>query len=233
MALRRPFLALLPVLVLVTVGCRQDMHDQAKYQPFEASNLFPNGMASRPAVPNAVARGQLREDPGYFTGKDAAGEFVTAFPLATLRQAVVEERWPLALPDTDSGFTRAVLRRGEQRFEMFCIHCHGKTGAGNGMIVQRGFKQPESYHSDRLRASAPGYFVNVMTEGFGQMSSYRHLVKVEDRWAIAAYIKALQLSQAARGSDLSPGDLDALEKARSGEHQADDQHGGGAHSGAK
>jgi mono/diheme cytochrome c family protein len=231
-ALRRSLLVLAPVLALLAVGCRQDMHDQAKYQPLEASDLFPDGMASRPVIANTVARGQLQEDVAFFTGKDEAGEFVATFPLAQLRQAVEEERWFVSLPGTDSGDSRAILRRGQQRYEMFCTHCHGRTGEGNGMIVQRGFKKPESYHSDRLRASAPGYFVNVMTEGFGQMSTYRHMVKVEDRWAIAAYIQALQLSQSARASDLSPEDLDALQGG-GGEHDSGDHHGGDGHSGAK
>jgi mono/diheme cytochrome c family protein len=100
--------------------------------------------------------------------------------------------------------TREVLLRGQERYDVFCSPCHGRAGTGNGMIVRRGYKQPTSFHDPRLRSAPVGYFVNVMTEGFGVMPSYAPQVEVEDRWAIAAYVRALQYSQNARLADLSP-----------------------------
>jgi mono/diheme cytochrome c family protein len=187
--------------LVLTLACRQDMHDQAKYEPYEASPFYANGMSSRQPPAHAVARGFLRDDVEFYTGLTAAGQPVPAFPLATLRG-----QWPGGAEMGDEEFLGSVLRRGEQRFGMFCTPCHGRVGFGDGMIVQRGFQQPTSFHEERLRNALPGYFVNVMTEGFGQMSSYAAQVTPADRWAIATYIRALQLSQHARLTEL-PGDV--------------------------
>lgn len=172
----KPVLTVLLVLPLVILaGCRQGLYDQAKYEPYEASVVFPDGAAARPLPAHTVARGHLREDVGYHTGKDAAGQLVPAFPMEV---------------------TREVLERGRRRFEIFCSPCHGKTGVGNGMIVQRGFKKPASYLEEWVRVMPPGFFVNAMTEGYGVMPSYASQVPPQDRWAIAAWIQVLQ---AARG----------------------------------
>ena len=173
--------ALAVVLVsLALAGCRQDMHDAPRYEPLEASTFFANGQASRTLVANTVPRGLLREDTHLNEGR-IDGRLATAFPMA---------------------ITPAVMQRGQERFNVFCSPCHGRTGSGNGMVVQRGFRAPPSYHEDRLRNAPVGYFFDVMTNGFGAMQDYAAQVPVADRWAIAAYIRALQLSQRATLADV-------------------------------
>lgn len=180
------------LLLALGVACRQDMHDQPKVEPFEASDFFADGMASRAPVEGTVARGELRADDHLYRGLDAEGNFATSLPM------------PL---------TRDLLERGRERYDIFCAPCHGRTGDGDGMVVRRGFKAPESFHQERLRTSPQGYFFDVMTNGFGEMSSYASQVPVEDRWAIAAYIQALQLSRHADRAQLSSADLEALSAA--------------------
>jgi mono/diheme cytochrome c family protein len=156
------------------------MHNQAKYKTLAESDLFADGLSARPLPAHTVARGFLRDTP-FDTGLGADGRPLAAFPLPV---------------------TRDLLARGEQRFNIFCSPCHDRTGSGRGMIVQRGYKQPPSYHIDRLRSSPVGYFYNVITEGFGVMPSYAPQVPVADRWAIAAYIRVLQYRQTAKLADL-------------------------------
>ena len=151
------------------------MHDAPRYEPLEASTFFADGRASRTLVANTVARGQLREDTHLNEGR-VDGQLATTFPMPV---------------------TPAVMARGQERFNVFCAPCHGQTGSGNGMVVQRGFRAPPSYHEERLRNAPVGYFFDVMTNGFGAMQDYAAQVPVADRWAIAAYIRALQLSQRA------------------------------------
>jgi mono/diheme cytochrome c family protein len=165
---------------LLGLACRQDMHDQPRYEPFEKSDFFADGRASRPFVAGTVARGTLHENEALFTGK-VGKDFVSELPMEV---------------------TADLLLRGRTQFEAFCSPCHGRTGQGDGMIVQRGFKRPPSYHTDRLRGVPVGYFFDVMTKGFGAMSDYASQVSVEDRWAIAAYVRTLQLSQHAPVSDV-------------------------------
>jgi len=173
--------ALAVVLVsLALAGCRQDMPDAPRYEPLEASTFFANGQASRALVANTVPRGLLREDTHLNEGR-IDGRLATTFPMAV---------------------TPAVMQRGQERFNVFCSPCHGRTGSGNGMVVQRGFRAPPSYHEDRLRNAPVGYFFDVMTNGFGAMQDYASQVPVADRWAIAAYIRALQFSQNARIDDV-------------------------------
>lgn len=170
-------------------GCRQDMHDAPSYDPLQQTDFFANGAASRPLVANTVARGQLREDEHLYTGK-VNGQIATEFPMPV---------------------TKEVVDRGEERFNVYCSPCHGRTGLGDGMIVQRGFRKPPSYHEERLRTAPVGYFFDVMTNGFGAMQDYSSQVTVPDRWAIAAYIRALQLSRTATVNDVPAdrrGDLD-------------------------
>jgi hypothetical protein len=158
---------LLAGCLLLLAGCRQDMHDQPKSQPLEASRFFADQQASRSLIPGTVPRGWLREDEAFHRGLSADGQFVVDLPVES---------------------TRDLLERGQERFDIFCSPCHGRTGDGNGMIVQRGFKRPESFHQDRLRAMPVGYFFDVVTNGFGQMSSYASQVPVLDRCAITAYL---------------------------------------------
>ena len=178
---RRLCLAGVAASLLLAAGCRQNMHNQNKVKPLQASPFFEDGQASRPLPAHTVARGELREGPAY-SGLGADG------------QPVAEMPFPV---------TREVLLRGQERYNVFCAPCHGRTGEGRGMIVLRGYKQPTSFHDPRLRSSPVGYFVNVMTEGFGVMPSYAPQVPVNDRWAIAAYLRALQYSQNARLADLA------------------------------
>lgn len=168
--------ALLAVTLLATVlsACRQDMHDQPRHEPLEASVLFADGRSSRPLIEGTVARGQLRADHELYTGLDAAGQFVSDLPT------------PL---------TRELLERGQSRFNAFCSPCHGRRGDGGGMVVQRGFKQPQSFHQARLQDTPVGYYYDVISRGFGEMSRYAAQLSPRDRWAIVAYIRALQVSR--------------------------------------
>ena len=172
--------ALVLLLVLLCAGCRRDMFVQPLSKPLKSSDFFRDGMASRPVVAHTVARGQENEDEAFYRGKIGTN-FVETFP------------FPI---------TREVLERGHQRFDIYCSVCHARTGEGNGMIVQRGYPPPPSYHIERLRQVPVGHFYDVMTQGYGIMYSYAHAVKPSDRWAIAAYIRVLQLSHNARLEDL-------------------------------
>jgi len=165
---------------LCTAACRMDMHIQPKYKPLEQSTFFDDGRSERPAVPGAVARGHLHIDEQLYTGK-VNGVLVETFPLPVNRQ---------------------LLERGQQRYNIFCSPCHDEVGTGRGMIVQRGFQQPPSYHIDRLRQAPVGHFFDVITNGWGAMYSYAARVSPQDRWAIVAYIRALQLSQQAALDDV-------------------------------
>ena len=165
---------------LCTVACRLDMQVQPKYKPLEQSTFFDDGRSERPVVPGTVARGRLRIDEQLYTGK-VNGALVDTFPFPVTRQ---------------------VLERGQQRYNIFCSPCHDEVGTGRGMIVQRGFQQPPSYHIDRLRQAPVGHFFDVITNGWGAMYSYAARVPPQDRWAIVAYIRALQLSQRATVEDV-------------------------------
>ncbi len=168
------------LLAAATAACRQDMHDAPRYDPLEASAFFADGVASRPLPANTVARGNLRQDDHLYQGR-INGQLADTFPMPVTEQ---------------------VMARGQERYNVFCQPCHGPTGAGNGMIVQRGFRAPPSYHEERLRNAPVGYFYDVMTNGFGAMQDYASQVPVADRWAIAAYMRALQLSQRATVNDV-------------------------------
>jgi len=185
---------ILPFVCLVAVGaCRQDMHNQPKYIPLRDSQFFADGSSARPLVEDTVARGTLQEDAAFYTGKENGTELATLpFPL-----------------------TQEVLDRGEQRFNIYCSPCHDRTGSGQGMIVRRGYRQPPSYHIDRLRQAPIGHFFDVMTNGFGAMPDYRAQIAPRDRWAIAAYIRALQLSQHASESDVPAEDRPKLSQPAS------------------
>jgi mono/diheme cytochrome c family protein len=167
-------------LAALAAGCRQDMHDQPKYKAFRRSDFFGDERSARPLVEDTVARGQLRADAAYYTGKQGTA------PVDVLPVAV----------------TPALLRRGQERYGIYCTPCHGATGRGDGMVVQRGYRRPPSFHIDRLRNEKTGYFFDVMTNGFGAMPDYAAQVPVADRWAIVAYLRALQLSENARLEDV-------------------------------
>jgi len=188
---RQTRLALLASIVLAlaaaTVGCRQDMHDQPKYIPLRATEFFADGRSARPLIEGTVARGHLDDDAGYFTAKGADGKFVAQFPFPV---------------------TKDVIERGQNRFNIYCTPCHDSLGTGNGRVVRRGFRHPPSYHIDRLRQVPAGYIYDVITNGFGAMPDYSAQIQPRDRWAIVAYIRALQLSQNASVNDV-PADAKA------------------------
>jgi mono/diheme cytochrome c family protein len=191
-ARRASQLGILAVLCLAAIGgCRQDMHNQPKYKPLRAATFFRDGASARPLVEGTVARGTLQEDEAFFTGKVGAA-LVKEFPFAV---------------------DQAVLDRGQDRYAIFCTPCHDATGSGRGMVVQRGYRQPPSFHDDRLRAADAGHFFDVMTNGFGAMPDYRTVIAPRDRWAIVAYIRALQLSHRASPSDIPGGDPTKLKPA--------------------
>ena len=191
---RRLGVAALALAALAGAGCRQGMYNQAKERPLARSEFYRDGLASRVPPAGTVARGWLREDRALNTGLGPDGKFVSELPAAVT-------------------FDRALLVRGRERFDVYCSPCHGRQGNGFGMIVQRGFKQPSSFHVDRLRSQPIGYFFDVMTNGFGQMSSYASQVPVADRWAIAAWVRTLQFSRNAPVAELTDADRAALETA--------------------
>jgi mono/diheme cytochrome c family protein len=167
------------------------MHDQPKYEPLEPGAFFRDGRASRPLLPGTVARGQLHDDAHLHTGK-IGGQFATVFPMPVGARELV---------------------RGRERYEIFCTPCHDRAGTGGGMIVLRGYRRPQSFHGDRLRQMPAGYFFDVITHGFGVMPAYAAQIPPEDRWAIVAYLRALQLSQHAALDDVPANERDALLRA--------------------
>lgn len=169
---------------VLLAGCRQDMHNQPKYRGMRPSTFFADGSSARPLVEGTVARGTLQTDAAFFTGRNGQS-LVTELPFPVDAQ---------------------VLDRGEERFNIYCAPCHDRTGGGRGMVVQRGYRQPPSLHIDRLRAIEVGYFFDVMTNGFGAMPDYRVQISARDRWNVAAYIRALQLSQHGAAADVPGGD---------------------------
>jgi len=180
----RKFVPLVLLLVMGTVACRLDMHVQPRYNPLAKSDFFPDERAARPLVDGTVARGEERADTYFYTGKigNNPGEYMP-FPA-----------------------TRDVLERGRERYNVYCAPCHSRVGDGNGFVPSRGFaRTPPSYHIDRLRNAPIGYFYDVMTNGFGIMLDYSAQISPRDRWCIAAYIRALQLSQNTTQTDVPEG----------------------------
>jgi hypothetical protein len=174
-------LGLLAVLALA--GCRQDMHDQPRFKPLAESDFYADLRSARAPVDGTVSRGQLHEDSYLYTGKfgNNPGDYMP-FPV-----------------------TIDVLARGRERFNIYCAPCHSRVGDGSGMIVQRGYRAPPSYHTERLRKAPLGYFFDIMTNGFGAMPDYASQIPPRDRWTIVAYIRALQLSQDATVSEVPVG----------------------------
>jgi mono/diheme cytochrome c family protein len=185
------------------------MADQPHYEPLEASEFFAEGQASRPLISGTVARGHLRIDRAFFEGQ-VDGKPVEVYPwLAVARQLGLLADGAES-QEVDEHVRAQILERGQQRFNIFCSACHDRTGSGQGMVVQRGFPAPPSYHSDRLRAAPVGHFYVVATQGFGRMPDYADQIPPADRWAIVAYVRALQLSQHAEVGELPPADRAAL-----------------------
>jgi mono/diheme cytochrome c family protein len=209
--------AVLAALCFVTLsGCRRDMQDQPKMKPYRGTSFFHDGLSGRQPVAGTVPRGYLREDAAFFTGKKSpASSTTTATPATPTGQAAGQT--PSATnatnpyPDDVETFpfavNEAIVKRGQERYEIFCTVCHGRTGNGDGMIVRRGYRRAASFNDDRLRQAPVGHFFDAMTNGWGAMPSYATQIPVQDRWAIIAYIRALQLSQqkaATTGATASP-----------------------------
>jgi|SRR5580704_2956235 hypothetical protein len=169
--------------VLAFSGCRRDMQQQPYFRPLAKSDFYSDLRSARPPVEGTVARGQLHEDEYFYTGK------IGNNPGDSMPFPVSED----------------VLARGRERFNIYCAPCHSRVGDGNGMIVQRGYRAPPSFHTERLRKAPLGYFFDVMTNGFGAMPDYASQIPPRDRWCIVGYIRALQLSQEATMADVPPG----------------------------
>jgi mono/diheme cytochrome c family protein len=178
--------------VVISAGCRQDMHDQPKYIPLRESAFFSDTQSARPLVAGTVARGHLNDDALLYTGKQGDAD-ATVFPFPVTEQ---------------------VMARGQERFNIYCSPCHGRAGLGDGMVVRRGYRHPPSFADDRLQQAAVGHFFDVMTNGFGAMPDYAAQVPPPDRWAIAAYIRALQLSARATLGDVPAAERTRLDQAR-------------------
>ncbi len=146
------------------------MHNQPKIIPLRENAFFADRSGARPLVEDTVARGQLNDDALFYTGKEN-GQLSTEFPFPV---------------------TKEVVDRGQERFNIYCSPCHDRAGTGRGIVVRRGYRQPPSYHDQRLKDAPIGHFFDVMTNGFGAMPDYRAQIPPQDRWAIAAYIRALQ-----------------------------------------
>lgn len=202
-------LMMLCLMLLAVAGCQQEMGVQPSLRPLEASAFFADMQSARKPPEGTIARGQLRADREFYTGmtgayaasQDAtAGEINEADPALTVARDDLDRRpyvkeFPLPVD-------AALLERGHERFRIYCEVCHDPLGTGHGIVVQRGFTPPPTWHSDRLRKAPPGYFFDVITRGYGSMADYRAQVSPRDRWAIVAYLRALQLSQNARLADL-------------------------------
>lgn len=173
-------------------ACRPDMNNQPKAKPLSQNDFFSNGTSAQQPPPYTVAFGEPRDNVPFYTGL-TNGTYITQLPMK---------------------LTPQLLNRGRERFDAMCAECHDRTGSGNGMVIQRGFPQPPSFHVDRLRKAPLGHFYDVITNGYGVMYPYAARVEPEDRWAIAAYIRALQLSHDARPSDVDPAERAKLEAAR-------------------
>jgi mono/diheme cytochrome c family protein len=182
---------LIVVTSLTGAACRQDMHDQPKYVPLRESTFFTDARSARPFVAGTVARGQLNEDVLLHTGK-LNGADATVFP------------FPI---------DAKVMARGRERYDIFCSPCHGRTGQGDGMIVRRGYRRPPTLHQDRLRDAPVGHFYDVITNGFGAMPDYAAQTRAADRWAIIAYMRALQLSEHAAVTDVPADRRGSLDQA--------------------
>ena len=182
-------LPLLLATTLLLLACRPDMMNQPKAKPLSESDFFSNQANSRPIPPHTIERGGARENAAFYTGL-TNGTYITQLPVK---------------------LTPQLLARGRERFNAMCAECHDRTGSGSGMVVQRGFPQPPSYHVPRLRDAPIGHFFDVITNGYGVMYSYATSVEPEDRWAIAAYIRALQLSHNIKASELTSAEQQKLE----------------------
>lgn len=183
-------IASLALLLFTAAGCRRDMQDQPRFKPLAGSRFFADSRSARPVPAGTIARDELDDTDVMHTGIEN-GTFTTRFPVP---------------------ITRELLTRGGQRYNIFCTPCHGFLGDGNGMVARRGFTWPANLHTDRLRNAPPGYLFQVISNGYGAMPAYRHQIQPPDRWAILAYVRALELSRNATVDDASAGAKAQLER---------------------
>jgi mono/diheme cytochrome c family protein len=176
--------------LLLQAACRQDMHDQPKYKPLSVSTFFADGRSARPIPAGTVSRDALDDTDPYHTGNAANGAFLDSIPMPV---------------------TEALLHRGEERYDIFCSPCHDRLGTGHGMVAQRGFKIPSDLNSDRVRQAPPGYIFQVISNGYQAMPDYDDQIPVDDRWAIVAYLRALELSRNDTMADVPAGARARLE----------------------
>ncbi len=199
----RFFCLLMTVVCSLFAGCRYDMQDQPRYKAHKKSDFFKDGKSMRDLPEGTVSRGNLREDKAFYTGKKENAGGTTVAPAQTTMDAsgnTVVTSFPDAITDFPVPVTKELVNRGEERYKVFCIVCHGPVGNGDGMIVRRGFPKPPTYNDDRLRNAPVGHFYDVITNGWGKMNSYASQVPPADRWAIVAYIRTLQISQNPNGN---------------------------------
>jgi len=198
---RRYQSAILGFAILALSGCNTDMWRQPKQEPLDSSEFYADGASTRPLVPGTIPRGYLRQDDAYYVGAEN-GKWLDGIPAGIK-------------------VNMALLLRGRERYNIYCTPCHGQLGDGQGMIAHRGFtlKRPVgNYHTDRLMKMPAGHFYDVITNGYGAMFSYASRIEPQDRWAIVAYIRALQLSQSASPSDLKPEELQSLSAQKNDTH---------------
>ena len=191
-------LLLLTALCVLSSACglRFDMQDQPRYKTYKKSDWFKDGRASRDKIDGTVARGQLNDNKGFYTGKiDNPNPAAVAQTTTDVSGNTLISSFPNAIEEFPLAVTKELIDRGQERYNIYCIVCHGPVGSGDGMIVRRGFSKPPTYHDDRLRNAPVGHFYDVITNGWGKMNGYAYSVQPSDRWAIVAYIRALQVSQ--------------------------------------
>jgi len=175
---------------LIGGACRRDMQDQPRMKPYRSSSFFADGLSSRQPVQGTIPRGYLRSDAVLFTGKKEKSAQPTPSPANANKNPYADDTDTFPFPITEE-----IVQRGRERYEIFCVVCHGLTGDGDGMVVRRGFRRAANFHDDRLRQAPVGHFFDAITNGWGAMPPYAPQIPVQDRWAIIAYVRALQLSQ--------------------------------------
>lgn len=171
--LNRSLLFILTVTSLVFLNACDNMRDGNRFKPYEESSFFEDGNSSRPLVNGTVAHGYLRDDTQFYQGKDGEN-FINKNPMLSLKDE------------------KELIKRGADRYNIYCIVCHGPTGQGDGLVVERGFNTPPSFYDERLLNKEDGYLYNVITNGYGVMANYARELTPEDRWAVVAYIRWLQ-----------------------------------------
>ncbi len=182
----------IPCGFLLLTACRQDMHDQPRYEPLQTSSFFADGRASRPIPEGTVALDDV-VTPGVLQTGDRSGDFSDTIPVK---------------------IDLALLKRGQERYDIYCVPCHGYLGDGDGMVARRGVRVPANLHSDRIRQAPPGYIFQVISKGYGAMGDYTDQIpSASDRWAIVAYVRALELSQNATLDQVPDADRARLEAA--------------------